>query len=83
MRARRRGHAPSALRRKSDGRGPQLPAYGVGRELSVGPDEVYVLGDDPTRSRDSRAMGPIPLKRLIGRPTYVVWPLSAWRKVQR
>jgi len=58
-------------------------AYGVGRELKVGADEVYVLGDDPTRSRDSRAMGPIPLQRLIGRPTHVVWPPSAWRRVQR
>lgn len=62
---------------------PAVGAYGVGRELRVGLEEVYVLGDDPTRSRDSRAMGPISLKRLIGRPTHVVWPPSAWRRIQR
>jgi len=58
-------------------------AYGVDRELRVGIEEVYVLGDDPTRSRDSRAMGPVPFERLIGRPTHVVWPPSAWRRIQR
>jgi hypothetical protein len=62
---------------------PAIGAYGVGRELQLGIEEVYVLGDDPTRSRDSRAMGPIPLDRLIGRPTHVVWPPSAWRRIQR
>lgn len=62
---------------------PAVGVYGVGRELKLNYEELYVLGDDPTRSRDSRAMGPIRLDRLIGRPTHVVWPPSAWRRIQR
>jgi len=58
-------------------------SYGIGREQRLGPDELFVLGDDPTNSTDSRELGPIPVARLIGRPTYVVWPLSAWRRVAR
>jgi len=60
---------------------PAAGAYGVGRELKLGPDDFYVLGDDPTRSRDSRALGPISTTRLIGRPAAVVWPPRAWRRL--
>jgi signal peptidase I len=28
---------------------------------------VYVVGDDPARSRDSRSFGPVPLDGLVGR----------------
>ena len=28
---------------------------------------VYVVGDEPARSRDSRAFGPVPARSLVGR----------------
>ena len=44
------------------------------REWRLGPDEVFLLGDNSVDSRDSRQMGPIALDRLIGRVLCVAWP---------
>jgi signal peptidase I len=53
----------------------------------VPPGHVYVLGDNrsPLASRDSRVFGPVPLDRVAGRASWVVWPWwssgpdGAWR----
>lgn len=55
--------------------------FGVGRELLLGSDEFFVLGDNTVRSRDSRDRGPIPLERLIGTAKAVVRPLGGFRKL--
>ena len=52
------------------------------REWWNGPDEYFVLGDNPADSRDSRAFGPVPGERIIGRVWFRIWPPSAWGKVR-
>ena len=52
------------------------------REWWNGPDEYFVLGDNPADSRDSRRFGPVPGERIIGRVWFRIWPLSAWGKVR-
>jgi len=41
-------------------------------ELVVGPleDAVFVIGDAPSESRDSRAFGPVALSEILGRPWF-------------
>lgn len=61
-----------------------LPGHGDGgrREWWNGPDEFFVLGDNAAESRDSRAFGPVPGERIIGRVWLRVWPLGAWGRVR-
>jgi signal peptidase I len=47
-----------------------------------GPDEYFVLGDNPARSTDSRAFGPVPADRIIGRAWLRIWPPKAWGRVR-
>lgn len=37
---------------------------------------VFVVGDCPARSTDSRSWGPLPLDNVVGRPFVRVWPLE-------
>ena len=52
------------------------------REWWNGPDEYFVLGDNPADSRDSRAFGPVPAERIIGRVWCRVWPPGALGRVR-
>ena len=47
------------------------------REWWIGPDEYFVLGDNPADSRDSRGFGPVSGERIIGRVWFRIWPLSS------
>lgn len=47
-----------------------------------GPDEYFVLGDNPARSTDSRTFGPISAERIIGRAWLRCWPPKAWGRVR-
>ena len=47
-----------------------------------GPDEYFVLGDNSAHSRDSRAFGPVPYERIIGRVWLRVWPPASWGPVR-
>jgi len=40
----------------------------------VGPDEVFVLGDNRADSVDSRQFGPVPVSDIIGRVVARLWP---------
>jgi len=55
--------------------------HGVGEPLSLGPDQVFVLGDCSADSEDSRHFGPVGLSELVGRPVAIVWPPSRWKRL--
>lgn len=38
--------------------------------------EVWVMGDNRCNSEDSRAFGPIPISKIIGRAFVIIWPLK-------
>jgi signal peptidase I len=44
--------------------------------ITLGPDEVFVMGDNRNASYDSRRFGPIPLEDLIGEAFVTIWPIS-------
>ena len=43
-------------------------------EWDVGPDEVFVLGDNRNNSSDSPNWGMLPIDRIIGKAVLVYWP---------
>lgn len=43
-------------------------------EEDVSGESLWVLGDNPAASRDSRDFGPVPLDRLRGRVVWRYWP---------
>ena len=53
--------------------------HGKGEPVRLGPNELFVLGDNSPESRDGRDWGPITTGDILGRPTRVVWPLKAAR----
>jgi signal peptidase I len=42
----------------------------------VPPDHVFILGDNRGSSRDSRAIGPVPMDTIKGHVWLVYWPLD-------
>ncbi len=53
---------------------PSLPFSGTADDLTLGPDEYYVLGDNRTSSSDSRSWGPLDGARIVGRVVFRYWP---------
>ena len=47
-----------------------------------GPDEYFLLGDNPSQSTDSRTFGPVPVDRILGRVWLRCWPPKAWGLVR-
>ncbi|MDH3730009.1 MAG: signal peptidase I, partial [Acidimicrobiia bacterium] len=41
-------------------------------------NEVFVMGDNRSQSRDSRFFGSIPTNTIVGRAFVTVWPPSRW-----
>ena len=48
----------------------------------LGPDEIFVLGDNAADSRDSRAWGPVALADVLGRAEAVFWPPTRIRRLR-
>lgn len=44
--------------------------------FEVGPDEVFVMGDNRGFSFDSRRFGPVPYDDLVGKAFLRIWPAS-------
>ncbi len=63
---------------------PYLPAdfvtepgeYSRDRLMTMEEGEYFLVGDNRSHSSDSRAWGPVPLSRIVGRAFFVYWPMS-------
>jgi signal peptidase I len=47
---------------------------GRNEKITVPPLHVYVLGDNRSRSNDSRSFGPVPIESVVGRAWLSYWP---------
>jgi signal peptidase I len=45
-------------------------------EWIIGPNEVFVLGDNRNNSSDSQNWGPLPIDEVIGKALLIYWPPS-------
>jgi signal peptidase I len=50
--------------------------------VTLGPDELYVLGDNRPNSSDSHAWGTLPLDLVIGKVILSYWPPKTWGLVK-
>ncbi len=46
--------------------------------ITLGPNQYFVLGDNRGDSSDSRAWGTVPRANIIGQAWFVYWPLSSF-----
>jgi signal peptidase I len=53
--------------------------HATGEPVRLGPSEFFVLGDNSPESRDGRDWGPVSARDIIGRPIWVLWPVSSAR----
>lgn len=56
-------------------REPLLPEESYD-DVTLGPGDLYVLGDHRSISRDSRSFGPVRADQVVGRAVLRFWPLS-------
>lgn len=62
--------------------GPNPGSYNA-PPLTVGADEVYVMGDNRNNSSDSHLWGPLKLNLIIGKALVSYWPPKYWAIVPR
>jgi signal peptidase I len=64
-----------------DSRVPGAP-FGINRPLVLKKDELFVMGDNRNHSNDSRFWGPLKRDRVIGKASFIFWPLSRIRLIR-
>jgi len=57
------------------------PALGEAHQVQEG--RVFLAGDNPRSSRDSREDDDVRQVALVGRACAIVWPPSRWRRLPR
>jgi len=60
-----------------DCEGLDMPVVDKGCRVPAG--RVFVMGDNRANSEDSRLLGPIDERRIVGRAFAVIWPFGRWR----
>ena len=53
------------------------PVSNIVGQVTLGPNQFWVMGDHREVSCDSRSWGPLPRADIIGKVTIVYWPISA------
>jgi len=59
----------------SDSRGYERRRF----EVTLGPDEYFMLGDNTNKSADSRMWGPVKRELIVGVADLIYWPPARWR----
>jgi signal peptidase I len=55
---------------------PGTPFSGESQEVTLGPDEYFVLGDNRAHASDSRSWGVVAGSLIRGRPLFRYWPVT-------
>ncbi len=63
------------------GRMPSNCAAVVGEGCLIGPNEVFVMGDNRVNSTDSRMFGPISKEWIVGQAFLRIWPLNEFGRL--
>jgi signal peptidase I len=56
--------------------------FAVNGPLKLAPDELFVMGDNRNHSNDSRFWGPLKRDRVIGKASFIFWPLGRIRLIR-